>query len=262
MTLKTPDDAVDFVNERGYVYFWPNKGVDMPSLWTGVAGNRPVAAAHNDPGHVTWGWKDKLLSSRRWYYGKLLRGRATMVALETLPHFYALSENYGDAGDYLLQYEEGRLSQEAKAILEVLLAQGPTHTVGLRRETRMTTRDSNARFERALTELQVGLKILPIGVAEVGAWRYSFVYELLDRHYPQVPCVARPLKRNVARCRLIDLYLRSVGAAREAQLVSLFRWRQGDVRTALGALSESGHAWTAAQIGRESGPWWVTRELV
>src|SRR5687767_9700730 len=125
LKLKHPDDAVRFVDERGFVYFWPNKGVDMPSLWAGVAGNRPVADAHDDPGHVTWGWKDKLLPARRWYYGKLLRGRATMVALDTLPYFYALSENYGDVDDYLLQYDEGRLSQEAKGIIEVLLAQGP-----------------------------------------------------------------------------------------------------------------------------------------
>lgn len=259
--LKTPDEAVAFVEERGFVYFWPNKGVDLPSLWSAVAGARPVADAHDDPAHITWGWKDKLLPSKRWYYGKLLRGRATMVALGTLPYFYALSENYGDANDYLLQYEEGRLSQEAKSILEVLLEQGPTHTINLRRETRMTTKDSNTRFERALNELQVGLKILPVGVAEAGAWRYAFIYELLDRHFPALPRQARPIGRGEARSRLLDLYLRSVGAATEAQMVSLFKWKPVEVQNALETLAKAGGARAVEKVGGDEGAWWVTGEL-
>jgi hypothetical protein len=56
--VSTPAGALDFVNARGFVYFWPITGVDLPSLWTAVAGNRSVADDHDDPGHVTWGWKD------------------------------------------------------------------------------------------------------------------------------------------------------------------------------------------------------------
>ena len=95
LRLRSEDDAVRFVNERGFAYFWPIKGVELPSLWAAVAGARPVADAHDDPGHVTWGWKDKLLGAKKWFYAKFLRGRATMISLKTLPYFYALSENYG-----------------------------------------------------------------------------------------------------------------------------------------------------------------------
>ena len=100
--------AVDFVNQRGFVYFWPIKGVTLPSLWAAVAGERPVPNEHDDPGHVTWGWKDELLGARRWYYAKVLRKKATFIALDVVPNFYALSENYGEPEqDYLLQYQEG-----------------------------------------------------------------------------------------------------------------------------------------------------------
>ncbi len=108
LRLKTPADALRFVNERGFVFFWPIKGVTLPSLWAAVAGHRSVAAQHDDPGHVTWGWKDDALDKRQWYYGKLLRGRATMIALEIASFFSALSENFGDPEhDYLQLYEDG-----------------------------------------------------------------------------------------------------------------------------------------------------------
>ncbi|MBI5054888.1 MAG: hypothetical protein HZB52_16705, partial [Chloroflexi bacterium] len=94
--LKTVDDAIQFVNERGFVYFWPIKGITMPSLWAGVAGDRPVADKHDDPGHVTWRWKDSMLGQRKWYYAKILRKKATMISLKVAPYFYALTENFGD----------------------------------------------------------------------------------------------------------------------------------------------------------------------
>src|SRR3989304_1649218 len=93
--LRNVKQAVQFANERGFIYFWPITGVELPSLWAAVAGNRPVADEHDDAGHVTWGWKDQSLDKRWWYYGKLLRGKATLVSLKLLPYFYALSENFG-----------------------------------------------------------------------------------------------------------------------------------------------------------------------
>src|SRR3972149_2232554 len=105
--LATPDQARRFVEARGFVYFWPIKGIDLPALWTAVAGERPVADAHDDPGHITWGWKDDALDKKVWYYAKVLRGKATMISLEIAPYFYALSENYGSPEeDYNWNYEE------------------------------------------------------------------------------------------------------------------------------------------------------------
>ena len=132
--LATREEAVEYVNRRGYVYFWPIKEVTLPSLWVAVAGDRPVADEHDDSGHTTWGWKDQLLGERVWYYAKILRKRATFIALDVLPAFFALSENYGEPEkDYLLQYDEGRLTFEAKTVYETLLTQGPLDTVSLRK---------------------------------------------------------------------------------------------------------------------------------
>lgn len=73
-------------------------------------GEWPVPNEHDDPGHVTWGWKDELLGVRRWYYAKVLRKKATFIALDAGPTFYALSENYGEPQqDYLLHIREDGL---------------------------------------------------------------------------------------------------------------------------------------------------------
>jgi hypothetical protein len=189
--LASPRAALEFINARGFIYFWPIKGIDLPSLWTAVAGDRVVADKHDDPGHVTWRWKDDALGKKKWYYAKILRRKATMISLEAVPYFYALSENYGSPEeDYLLAYEEGRLTQAAKQVYEALLKEGALNTIDLRAAAKLT----NAReseFSRALEVLQADFKILPVGVAEVGAWKYSFIYEIVSRHYTELPEQAR-----------------------------------------------------------------------
>jgi hypothetical protein len=248
LRLKSPDDAVRFLNEMGFCFFWPIQGIEMPSLWAAVAGDRPVADEHDDPGHTTWRWKDDALPKRLWYYGKLLRGKATLVSLDTLPYFYALSENFGGIDDYLEEYRAGRLSSEAKAIYEVIRDGGAMDTVRLRREARMASESSKARFEKALTDLQRGLKILPVGVAEAGAWRYAFIYDLVDRWFPDAPEAARRITRGAARAELARHYVENVVATTPGTLARLFGWRKDELEAAIGGLVERGVLVTGIQV--------------
>jgi hypothetical protein len=222
--LTTPVKALDFVNERGFVYFWPIKGIVLPSVWVATAGDRPVPNEHDDPGMVSWGWKDDSLGKRIWYYGKILRRKATFISLETAPYFYALSENYGSPEeDYLLAYEEGRLTQAAKQIYETLLDKGSLDTISLRKEARLLNAKESV-FNRALEDLQKDFKILPVGISEAGAWKYAFRYEITARHMPELPEKARPIGEAEARRKLLQVYLASVGAAQVRDMVKLFGW--------------------------------------
>lgn len=261
--LKTPEQAVTFVRERGFTYFWPIQGVELPSLWTAVAGDRSVASAHDDPGHVTWGWKDSLLGTGVWHYAKLLRGKATLVSLEAAPYFYALTENFGDPReDADTLYRAGALTREAIRVFEVILDKGRQHTIALRRETGMTSRDSNTRFERALTELQTHWLIAPAAVAQAGAWRYAFVYESVVKLWPDLAGQAEKITRREARRHILDLYLRSVGASTATQAHKLLRWPKSDVLSAGQDLLSVGSAIEVETIGSQSGPWWITADLV
>ncbi|HMB24607.1 MAG: DNA glycosylase AlkZ-like family protein [Chloroflexota bacterium] len=259
--VTSPKAALEFVNARGFIYFWPIKGIDLPSLWVAAAGNRVVADKHDDPGHITWGWKDNALSKKIWYYAKVLRGKATMISLEVAPYFYALSENYGSPEeDYLLAYEEGRLTQSAKQLYEALLKEGALNTLDLRKAAKL----ANAReseFNKALEVLQRDFKILPVGVAEVGAWKYSFIYEIVTRHYPELQEQARFISEGEARAKLAEFYFKSVGAAQERDMNKLFGWQKELAARTIAGLIEK-RKLVKAEHPKEKGEWLALPELI
>jgi hypothetical protein len=243
--LHTAEQALDFVNQVGFCHFWPTKGAELPNLFQAIAGRvREVPRQHDDPDiSKCWGWKDQALDQRQWYYGKLLRRRATLVSLEMLPAFYAASDNLGELDDYLEEYEAGQMTVEAKWICVALLEEGPLDTLELRKKAGLSSSDSKSRFDRALVELQVGLKVLPVGVARVGRWRYAFTYELLLRHFPELSELARNIKRSEAQRQLIHRYLDNVVAAERAMVKGVFRvlkWTTTEVERAISALLQEG----------------------
>lgn len=264
--LRTVEEARTFVNEVGFCHFWPIKGAELPNLFHAIAGRvRPVPMEHGDPDiSKCWGWKDGALDKRWWYYGKLLRRRATLVSLDLLPSFYACSENYGDLDDYLQEYADGLMTAEAKAIYEALLEHGPLDTIRLRREAHMSANSAKSRFGRALVELQVGLKVLPIGVAEAGAWRYAFLYELLPRWFPDVPEQARQIGRAEARRALVLRYLDNVVAADRKMIGKVFyvlKWTPTELDRTIDVLLQEGVVREVQVEGLEHPQFLSTRAL-
>lgn len=226
LRLRTADDIYHFVDDVGLCLLFPAKGIEMPNVYQAVAGfEKSMTAQHDDPTiSLTWGTKDQSLNKRRWYYGKLLKGKATLASLALLPYLYALSSNYGDPDDYLNEYEAGTLTAEAKAIYEALLRHGPLHTVELKRKANLYGDSLKAKFDKALTELQAGLKVLPTGVAEAGAWRYAFIYDIVSRWLPEQTLAARDISRKDARATLLAHHLRNVIYTTPKEVSRLFGW--------------------------------------
>ena len=259
--VSSPASALTFVNKRGFAYFWPIKGIDLPSLWTAVAGDRPVADKHDDPGHITWGWKDNALDKKIWYYGKILRGKATMISLEIAPYFYALSENYGSPEeDYLIAYQEGRLPQSAKQVYEALLDKGAMNTLDLRKEAKLSNA-KDSEFNKALEYLQRDFKILPVGVAQAGAWKYSHIYAITTSHFPELSEQARKITESQARAKLLELYFDMVGAAQVRDVQKLFGWGNEVVKKSVGKLVEIGKL-VQTEHPKHVGEWVTVKEVV
>ncbi|HEY5670603.1 MAG TPA: crosslink repair DNA glycosylase YcaQ family protein [Anaerolineales bacterium] len=259
--ISNRDEAVEFVNQRGFIYFWPIRDTLLPSLWTAVAGDRPVADAHDDPGHVTWGWKDSLIGKNEWYYAKVLRRKATIISMNIAPYFYALSENYGSPeDDYLILYEQGHLTQEAKAVYQAILENGPLDTIALRRAARLSSRESDSRFNKALADLQAGFLLVPVAVTQAGAWRYAFAYDIVARHHPEIVEKARYIGELDARRKLVELYFRSVGGAQLRDVNMLFRWKPADVSSTIDYWVEN-QLICRVEIEGQSGEWLILQDL-
>lgn len=263
LRLKTKEDAIRYVNQRGYIFFWPITGITLPSLWGAVAGDRPVPNEHDDPGHISWDWKDSLLGKHVWYYGKILRKKATIISMDIAPYFYALTENYGSPEeDYLTIYEQGRMTQEAKAVYEALLAYSPQDTISLRKASRLSSHASSSRFERALTDLQADFKIMPVGVVDAGSWHYSFAYDIVARYEPSLIENARYLGELDARQKILELYFRALGAAQFRDVSKLFGWRPRDMDQTIERLEQDGLIHSHRTFEGAQGEWIVLSQLL
>lgn len=241
LQLTSPEEALEFVNQRGFIFFWPVKNTLFPSLWTSVAGSRPVADEHDDPGHITWGWKDSMLDKRVWYYARVLRRKNTLISLEAAKFFYTLSPNYGEPeADMLLEYAEGKIPLEVKLIFEALSRNGPLDTLSLRKAAHLTSPESQSPFNRALDLLQAQFRVIPVAISEAGAWKYAFVYDLTHRYYPEIVESARFLTEKQAMEQILNWYFRSLGAANLKQVVSFFRWNADLTQQTLDRLTTSG----------------------
>jgi hypothetical protein len=257
--LRTKAEAVRYVNERGFIYFWPIRGITLPSLWGAVSGDRPVPNEHDDPGHISWDWKDSLLGQHVWYYGKILRKKATIISMEIAPYFYALSENYGSPEeDYLTIYEQGRMTQ---AVYETLLEKSPLDTITLRKSAHLSSRESESRFNRALADLQADFKIMPVGVVDAGSWHYSFAYDIVARHEPSLLEKARYIGEIDARQKILEMYFRSVGAAQNKDITKLFSWKLPDILQLIQRLKAENTIRTEQKLEGFPGEWIVIDDL-
>lgn len=79
--------------------------------------------------------------------------------------------------------------------------------------THLSSPQTEAKFNRAIADLQAGCKILPTAITEAGAWRYAYQYDIVIRYYPEILEKARLLKEDMARFHIIDLFYTSLGSA-------------------------------------------------
>ncbi|MHB0857347.1 MAG: AlkZ-related protein [Anaerolineae bacterium] len=243
LRARTPQQALEFVNEVGYCFLFGDKGVEIPTLWAAVCGcRREIPHEHHDADlGRTWEWKDTLPTAGSLHYGKLLRGKPTLVSLDLLPTFYALSPNYGDEDDYLVQYREGHLSADAKSVYEALLVEGAMATSRLRQLAGLAGGGATARrFDKAVADLQTELKIAKVGISDANRWGYAYVYDLFVRRFPHVPELAHAIRSDEAMDTLLRHYLHNVVAVPEKEAQRLFRWEPWEWERTVARLQEAG----------------------
>jgi hypothetical protein len=262
LRLRSERAAMAFVDSVGFCSTFYRFPEGAACLWAAVAGSpnpRWPRRSHHDAGiGLTWELKDALPARRRVYYGKLVKGRPVLVALDLFPAFYALVRGAQRARDYATEYEAGRLSLTAKRIMESLVRESPQYTRGLRAECFMLEPSKTREFERAMAELQQGLWI--VKTEERYEPTFSYRWDLLERWLPEAAAEGRRLARTAALDCLLDRYLRGAVYSTAGRLARLFAVPRGEVAASLARLERRAALRTGVEVAGWLGEWVVRGE--
>ena len=216
--------ALTFVEDVGFCSTFYRFADGVPCLWEAVAGRPaprwPRHSHHDTAIGLTWQLKDDLPAERRVYYGKILRGRPCLVALDLFPAFYAVIRGGQRARDYRMEYEAGRLTLNARRIMDTLTIEHPQYTRGLRAGCFMLEARQTREFERAMSELQQGLWV--VKTEERYEPSFSYRWDLLESWLPGAVSAGRRLSRAAAATRLVERYARAAVFTRPMVLRRLF----------------------------------------
>ncbi len=240
--IRSDKSALAFVEDVGLCstfYVFPE---GLACLWEAVVGRaRPrwPRHSHHDAGvGLAWALKDRLPGRREVYYGKLVKGRPVLVALDVFPAFYALIRGRQRARDYVAEYEAGRLSATAKRLMDCLCRESPQYTRSLRAEAFLLEPGRTREFERSMGELQRGLFVTK--TEERYEPSFSYRWDLVERWLPEPVAEGRRLTRERALDRVIDRYLGGAIFAAPAALARLFSVTRSEVGGALERLARAG----------------------
>lgn len=242
LRVRSARAAQRFVEAVGFcsTFYCFREGV--PCLWEAVVGRaRPrwPKRSHHDAGvGLTWQLKDELPAARRVYYGKVLRGRPLLVALDLFPAFYALARGRQRARDYVTEYEAGRLSHTARRLMDALVREHPQYTRELRGNAFMLESSKTREFERGMAELQQGLWVVKI--EERYEPTFSYRWDLVESWLPNAVTAARRLSRAAALEHLVSRYLAAAVYSRPRLLARLFGVPLAEIEDVIGRLERRG----------------------
>ena len=122
---------------------------------------------------LAWTIKDDVMRRGKCFYGKVLRGRSTFIAPLLVPFFNAL---FGIPR----RMEKKVLSDDAQVILKIMRREWEMATRDLRQESGILER---ARFDKAMTQLQKGLKIIPTEVLYEPT--FTYIWSIPEARFPE-----------------------------------------------------------------------------
>jgi len=240
--VRSATAALAFVQAVGFCSTFYRFPEGVACLWEAVVGRPkprwPRRSHHDDGVGLTWQLKDDLPAARRVYYGKLLRGRPLLVALDVFPAFYALVRGRQRARDYLVEYQAGRMSLTARRLMDALVREHPQYTRELRANTFLLEPSRTREFERAMAELQQGLWL--VKSEERYEPTFSYRWELVEAWLPEAVAEGRRLRRAAALDRLIARYVAGAVFASPRRLARLLGVPLTEVEASVSRLARGG----------------------
>lgn len=257
LRVRTEKDALRFIQRVGFCFTFRTFGYTLPCLYVAVCGRRHPGwpkHTHHHPAVVrTWDLKDTLPAKRRVYYGRVLKGKPTLVSLELFPAFVALIRDGRLSGDYLADYREGRLSRTALQLMDTLMETHPLDTGELRHRAGLGGPLKTRPFEKAMAELQ--RKLWVVKVEEVYDPYFCYRWDMVDNWLPGEMRRGLRLSRDEAIRQLVEQYLKTVIASQERTITRLFELQSTEVERALDQFAAEGCVARGVPIRNLPGRW-------
>lgn len=203
MRIKTLKQAARFVEDAGFAFVFPDNKTPLPSLWGAIAGNPRREMDEEDWGWTkaverAWDFKNLLGEKRLAYFGRVFRGKGSLVSLEMLPALRAAVAS------------DAPLSPLADRAITRLRHVGAMSTLRLRESLGL----DRAKFDRVVLELYRRLLIATVGTDDTETRWPSGVVDAFEHAYPREAKarVKDPLAVLVPKFRAFDLTDRQIAA--------------------------------------------------
>lgn len=239
MWRRDPENRVEdvytaerFIEDVGFCEALTDSRRPGPSLYVAVCGRRDAHMPRNvqkDPeSRLSWTIKDDVMRRGKCFYGKLLRGRATFIAPRLLPFFNALC-------GMPRKLEKKMLSADAQAILKIMRREWEMASRDLREESGIGER---ARFDKAMTELQRTLKIIPTEVLYEPT--FTYIWSIPEARFADQ--LNETVEREAALKEIARAYLIGAGMTLRGELARVTGLKSPEAGLGNWALVDEGFA--------------------
>jgi hypothetical protein len=239
MWRRDPENRVEdvfaaerFVEDVGFCEALTDSRRPGPSLYVAVCGRRDAHMPRNvqmySESRLAWTIKDDVMRRGKCFYGQVVRSRARFIAPRLIPFFNAL---WGMPR----KLEKKMLSAEAQAILKIMRREWEMASRDLREESGIRER---ARFDKAMTELQRSLKIMPTEVLYEPT--FTYIWSIPEARFADQ--LVESVDREVALKEIARAYLVGAGMTLRGELARVTGLRSPEAGLGNWGLVDEGFA--------------------
>ena len=254
VAVNTKRRALNFIDRVGFCLVFRAEGDELSSLWQAVHGPCPEnilrGQFEKQASAFLWEMKQALPAEGAVYYGKLLLHRPTMISLDFLPYFYALSGRTGERDEYVRAAIRGEISSMARRIMETFRRRSHLSTRQIRQMLQKSGPVGSGSFALAMNELQSKMYIAK---GDEDRRPFSFTWVPVRVLFAAQVRKARHISAEQARRAILEQHLRNQLLCTLPGIRKVFRWSRQEVYQTLGELLRRGIINSEARVEGVSG---------
>lgn len=255
--IRTRAGLLKLVNNAGFAVFFAE--MEVPLLWDAIAFEETMEAAD-----LLFGGAAALAAQKKLFYGKVIRGRATLVALDTFPALLRSRWDRPPSQAYQKEYKAGRFTATAKRVMDLLLKEGAMDTRALRRMLAPESGKALRELDKTLNALQRDLYICTAGNVEPDnrGWAAS-LFAPLDHWAPkELLDEAFKMSREQAMEKVVLRFLDTAIISTPRDIARAFRWEEKATSSLLAEMVRQGKITAGIRVRGLPGEYLAPKKLL